>query len=279
MAENRDFNFLDYLTSIERMMSVWHEHSQATLKHPGNLGGAREHFVMDVLARFMPSSVTLGSGEITDGKTRSKQQDVILYRADFPVIQGTDYADLYLNEGVIATIEVKSDLSAGKPTGLSSAFENQLSVASLANEAITLEGDQEAVGELMNIHTVATFVVGYHGWSTVDGMLEGFRVAANQVNWRVPDVVYSPSGCIVRNTAVARMHRKELGAASVDEAPYALCTEHPFAVFAQILFRAVMTRLGSLTAASPGIDAVMLYPLNNYFNLPDIPCKPLELQR
>jgi len=110
---NKDFDFLVYLNSIEDMMLSWYEFNKTTLKHPTNLGGLREHFIKNVLLNFVPSSIIIGSGEVTDGVKRSGQQDIILYRANFPVIKGYDHVNLYLIEGVIATIEVKSDLSEG----------------------------------------------------------------------------------------------------------------------------------------------------------------------
>ena len=278
-TDQRDFNFMEYLLSMEKMMEAWHQHSGATLRHPTNLGGAREHFVRDVLLRFLPSTILVGSGEITDGMTRSAQQDVILYRSDFPVISGFDYVNLYMIEGVIATIEVKSDLSTGDPNGLTTALKNQRSVLELKNQALLLKGDDNAWRELQKIHTVATYVVGYRGWTKKDAFLHAFQTAASQVRLQVPDIVYSPQGSIVLNTELAKLQTADGTPVESGEIPsFGYCPEYGFPVFVQILLRRIMQRLGNLTASHPGLDALMQYPMNSYFSLPRIACEHFKLE-
>lgn len=73
---------------------------------------AREFFVESILRRVLPASVVVGSGEIVDGNgTRSKQQDLLLYRNNFPIIDSPAGSHVYFAEGVLATIEVKSVLT------------------------------------------------------------------------------------------------------------------------------------------------------------------------
>ena len=119
------FDFLQYGKAIEDLMGNWVAYTGETLNQSSDLGFAREHFVKNVLASFLPKSIIVGSGEIIDGNgKRSGQQDVIIYRADFPVITSMTPVNTYLAEGVIASIEVKSNLSTGTPNGLLSAFRN-----------------------------------------------------------------------------------------------------------------------------------------------------------
>jgi hypothetical protein len=273
----KDFDFLKYLNSIEKMMIAWREHSQSILRNSTNLGSAREHFVKEVLSRFLPSSVVIGSGEITDGEKRSGQQDVIIYRADFPVLRGFDDVNLYLIEGVIATIEVKSDISSGKPNGLSSAFGNLATVLSLKNQAVLLSGSKNEFIKLQRICTVKTCVVGYRGWKSQEMLLESFRTAGNNAKWHVPDIVYQPGNCIVK-TKIANFRQEEAQKPSTLP-PFAICSEHSFALFIQTLFKAIMVANRSLIASAPGVKATMQYPLNNYFSLPEIPCQPIQLLR
>jgi hypothetical protein len=273
----RGFNFLEYLASLERMMLAWHEHSYQTFNHSSNLGSAREHFIAKVLSRFLPNSVTVGSGEITDGETRSGQQDIIIYRSDFPVLTGFDAVNTYLIEGVIATIEVKSDLASGSPNGLSGAFHNVATVLSLTNQAMKLTGTDEEFQKLQALFTVKTFVVGYKGWINRDSLLVNYAAAGNAVGWKIPDVVYQPNGCIIKNTNISNLRQvQDDNLASTESVPLALAAEHPFAVFFQHLLRAIMS-VRVVTASVPGIDATMTYPLNNYFNLPNIAATPIRL--
>lgn len=137
---NGGFNFLNYCDSLEQLILAWHSHSSQTFTHSTNLGNAREHFIAEILSRTLPRSVVVGSGEITDGNRRSGQQDIIIYRSDFPVLTGSNSVNTYLIEGVIATIEVKSNLTSGDPIGLISAFRNVATVLSLTNQAIRLSG-------------------------------------------------------------------------------------------------------------------------------------------
>ncbi len=80
------------------------------IKHPGTVGSIRELFIREFLQSHLPDNLRITSGEIFDSKDAfSKQQDLVLYRANFPKI-GMSKADLLFVEGVLATIEVKSRL-------------------------------------------------------------------------------------------------------------------------------------------------------------------------
>ncbi|MFC3284771.1 DUF6602 domain-containing protein [Litchfieldella rifensis] len=93
------------------------------------LGDARESFIRDVLTRFLPQNVVVGTGQIVDQSNNySKQVDVIVYRGDFPVLRTLGSLDVYFIEGVLATIEVKSKLDEEK---LFEALDNCKSVRSL----------------------------------------------------------------------------------------------------------------------------------------------------
>lgn len=270
------FNFLEYANSIERMMSEWYQHSQITLSHSGNLGRSREHFIKEVLSTFLPKSVVVGSGEITDGDRRSGQQDIIIYRSDFPVITGFGIDSTYLIEGVVATIEVKSDLSSGK--GLHKAFQNVEKVLMLAKQGRLVVGSQEQLSKLQQAHTAKTYVVAYNGWKSRDALLENYRKAANETRWNIPDIVYQPGSCVVNNRSMSRLrYIEDNQAVPATDTSIAYCDQHPFAVFLQDLLRSVIAATGGLMATAPGINALMLYDLNNHFKLPKLQCIGLKL--
>jgi hypothetical protein len=278
---NLELNFLEYANAIEKMMGAWHEYSQETFKNSTNLGSAREHFVKEILANFLPKSVVVGSGEITDGKQRSGQQDVIVYRAEFPVLSGFNSVNTYMIEGVIATIEVKSDLSTGSPNGLYSAFQNIATVLRLNNQAVKLSGSQREFKKLQQIRTVKTFVVGYKGWNTKETLLENYRLAANNSGWNtIPTLVYQPKACVIANTGLVDIRQIATNQSMPPTATQVIiCEQNSFALFFQNLLKAILIGTGGLIASAPEVNATMMYSLNNYFSLPKMPCAEIKLLR
>lgn len=98
------------------------------IKHPGTVGSVRELFIREFLQSHLPDNLRITSGIIFDSKDNSsKQQDLVLYRANFPKI-GMPKADLLFVEGVLATIEVKSNLTV---SNIGTVLENILSVKKL----------------------------------------------------------------------------------------------------------------------------------------------------
>src|SRR5690348_17033710 len=98
---NSTFNFANYASSLEGMMKAWYEHTKQTFNQSTDLGAAREYFVNNILSDFLPKSVVIGNGEIIDGEKTSGQQDIIIYRSDFPIIKGFGSTHTYLIDGVI----------------------------------------------------------------------------------------------------------------------------------------------------------------------------------
>jgi hypothetical protein len=236
------------------MMNTWYMHSKSVLEQSGDLGTVREHFIQTVLSNFLPKTVIIGKGEIIDGfeQGRSGQQDIILYRADCPVITSHTYINTYLIEGVIATIEVKSNLSK---VGLSSPFANAARVLRLKKEALKLPGGTEDdFKKLQMIHTVKTLVVGYEGWKSPKSLVENYRIARKEVGRFVPNIVFypgDPGACVIFDPVLNRS---------------VITQESPFSVFFQKLLQFVM-QIVSSTVKSPGINAEMRYTFNNYFSL------------
>lgn len=264
------FNFLNYSKSIERLMSEWYSHSREVLQHSTDLGYAREHFVKEVLLGFLPKSVIVGSGEIIDGDgKRSGQQDVIIYRSDFPVITSLTPINAYLAEGVIATIEVKSDLSTGEPS-LYSAFSNVQKVLSLVKAAEIISGTDDEVQKLQELSSIKTYVIGYSGWKSINSLTEHYVKAGNQSGWNfVPHLVYQPGACIIRNDGFLNPGSKD------EKSGLLLNEEHPFSVFLHHLMKTIMLNTNSMRLQIKDIKATMSYYLDPYFNFNP----PLRFQR
>ncbi|NKC11269.1 MAG: hypothetical protein GKR94_03390 [Gammaproteobacteria bacterium] len=87
--------------------------------HPNLRGGPREWFIRDFLMNHLPSSLEIGQGEIIDENSQPEpapdeyrnQVDIVVYRRDLPKIMYSQDNAAYLAEGVVATIESKSDLT------------------------------------------------------------------------------------------------------------------------------------------------------------------------
>lgn len=81
-------------------------------EHPTLTGSAREFLVKRVLKSVLPPIIHTGSGRLIDNQGQcSKQVDIVLYDSRFPVFEIESGIGMYLIEGVIGTIEVKSILT------------------------------------------------------------------------------------------------------------------------------------------------------------------------
>jgi hypothetical protein len=120
--------------------------------HSLHLGIPREAFVRDFLEDHLPSDLAIGTGEIIDhhsvpGASRH-QHDIVIYRKNFPRIYLGGGVSAFLNEAVVATIEVKSTLDQD---GV-----NQSVSAARAVKELT-------PSRLGSVRPIANYVVAYAG--------------------------------------------------------------------------------------------------------------------
>ncbi len=120
-------NLDDHLRKEAKMAGI--------LDHNPTIGQVREFFIHTALKKILPPGVIVGSGQVisSGSNKRSKQIDVIIFdsRCFRLSPNGTDNNALYPIEGVIATIEVKSNLDKAE---LWKALDNCLSVNELSCE-------------------------------------------------------------------------------------------------------------------------------------------------
>lgn len=87
----------------------------ANAGHMLHRGTPREWFIRDFLERHISKRLSIGSGEIIDSGSRSRelrnQHDIVLHNADYPRINLGGGLDIFLSESVLATIEIKSLLT------------------------------------------------------------------------------------------------------------------------------------------------------------------------
>lgn len=79
-----------------------------------NLGRNRETFCKKFLSKVLPTKLSVKSGEIWDSKkNKTGQEDIIILRDDTSSLHiGSE--DIYLAEGVLGVIEIKSNLNREK---------------------------------------------------------------------------------------------------------------------------------------------------------------------
>ncbi|UPG95093.1 DUF6602 domain-containing protein [Luteibacter aegosomatissinici] len=83
------------------------------ISHSVTAGAAREAVLRDFLVAHLPNMSTAMSGVIFDANDRfSKQQDIVFVLKSFPRLPFVSGSDLIYVEGVIATIEVKTVITA-----------------------------------------------------------------------------------------------------------------------------------------------------------------------
>ena len=72
---------------------------------------ARSTFIRVVLDQFLPASYAIGAGRIIDSSGNSSDdQDIVIYRRDFPQMNLPGSTNVFLLESVLATIQVKTKL-------------------------------------------------------------------------------------------------------------------------------------------------------------------------
>jgi hypothetical protein len=72
---------------------------------------AKETFIRVVLEQFLPDNFGIGTGRVIDSEgNKSSEQDIIIYRRDYPQLNLPGGTDIFLFESVLATIQVKTKL-------------------------------------------------------------------------------------------------------------------------------------------------------------------------
>ena len=101
----------NYCAAAIRAMQAQFEASQS-ITHGASLGAIREQAIRDFLKGHLPSGARVVSGQVFDvDDNRSTQQDVIITVDTVPRLPFASGIDLVFAEGVVATIEIKSQLS------------------------------------------------------------------------------------------------------------------------------------------------------------------------
>jgi len=227
--------------------------------HGTTVGTAREFIVGRCLRSFLPAGVEIGSGEVVDSNgNRSKQIDVVVYDSRFPALR-TGAGALYLIEGVIATIEVKSTM---KPERLRESLDNCVSVSMLLPKGREESEKTAYLKRLMELRNCDDKEAEHHFWlqmlpatyiyafrselsleATVDvfkdwaGKLRGSRSAIHR---GFPRVTTCGRDSVVSNDGLLKFVFTENAQPDL----FGFRSKHRFRWFAIHLFERVASRLG-----------------------------------
>lgn len=128
------------------------------LRHNGTAGSVRERLIQDFLISHLPEMTTVVSGMIVDSHDqRSKQQDIVLMLKSMPRLPFASGHDLIFQEGTVATIEIKTDISPSTLDKIAVNIESVKALTSSSTQGLQL-GDLDWPDE-----RILTIVVTYGG--------------------------------------------------------------------------------------------------------------------
>jgi hypothetical protein len=104
----------DHFNAIEKLLICQAEIS-GNSGHSLHKGTPREAFVREFLYNHLPETIAFGTGEVFDLNTKSEnsrnQNDIVLYKKNYPKINFGGGIDGFFVESVVSTIEIKSKLT------------------------------------------------------------------------------------------------------------------------------------------------------------------------
>lgn len=181
------------------------------LRHNATSGAAREQIIKDFLSDHLPELISVVSGQVFDTEDNySKQQDVVLALKSMPRLPFASGNDLIFQEGVIATIEIKTTLNAAV---LKTIGENIGSVNSL----VSAVGGSAHMGVTHNwpSHRIITAILTYGGSKLVSHLDQLTQLPNNQK----PDLLLDLSqGLLIRNHGLLVPQQEQLEYLLVDDA-------------------------------------------------------------
>lgn len=172
--------------------------------HNSTTGSVREQILRDFLSLHLPELVSVVSGQIFDFENNfSRQQDVVLVLKSMPRLPFANGTDLIYQEGVVATIEIKTSLSSAV---ISSIGENIASVRNLVSSSMTTSA--MGVTHKWPLTRILTAIVTYGGASYGTIIDAIGSLDAN----KKPDVVLDLSGyLLIRNDGMLMQQKSGIG--------------------------------------------------------------------
>lgn len=178
----------------EAAVAVFNSQYAATrvIQHAVTAGQAREQIIRDFLQAHLPELVSVVSGEIVDANNNySKQQDVVLVLKSIPRLPFASGSDIIFQEGVVATIEIKTNLNGATIASIASNIQSVKNLSSNIGGSASL-----GISHKWPSHQILTAVLTYSGASfeNIDSALKELEETAR------PDLVLDlEKGLLVKN--------------------------------------------------------------------------------
>ena len=200
MYENGELDPISkWARDINKILTDYRAIASSISTHCSLIGESREFFITEILKRFIPKTVNIGKGQIIgfDDKL-SDEIDIIISRADYPILSSLAKSEVYYSESIIATIEVKSSLTGSKGGTLWKALNNSLSVKQT-------EIDHSLQGAKNNFHDLkwlipSTYIFGYQGYKNrlnkLKTLISSWISAQKPSFLELPDIIVT-EGCVV----------------------------------------------------------------------------------
>jgi hypothetical protein len=158
--DEKPYDIYERLAGIQKMLMGAH-HAGLNISS-ATKGNEREHFIDQFLSQILPPIYRFGTGDAVDSVGRhSGQLDVVI---EYPILPslplpGTNSPRFYLAEGIVAVIEVKSNIS--------SQWEEALYSATCLAPLLRDYGYGADYRNSPGLR-IPMFVVGYTGWKTLE---------------------------------------------------------------------------------------------------------------
>ena len=159
---------------LKTHMDSVEQHLLAISKIPANSGHSlhkgtpREAFIKDYLEGHLPSNVAIGTGEIIDANSKPGQKrnqyDIVVYKRSYPKLDFYGGISGFLVESVVATIEVKSNLTQAEFGKAASAAYNAKSLKSNAVSSFSSGYIPPAILNYIVAYDGPASVATIHGW-------------------------------------------------------------------------------------------------------------------
>lgn len=184
---------------INEVLSSYRKLASSVTDHAGMIGESREFFIREILRRFLPSSVNVGTGQLVGlNEKLSKQVDIVISRPDFPILTSLARSNVYFSESVIATLEIKSSLTGTKKGTLWEALDNCRSVKQSEFDYST-KGAEKPFNDLRWL-TPSSYIFGYKGYkqnlTALRNSISSWIKARNPSFLELPDIIVT-EGCVI----------------------------------------------------------------------------------
>lgn len=250
-------------------MTAVEDHLLAISQIPANSGHSlhkgtpREAFIREFLQKHLNSTVSIGTGEIIDCKSkpgeRRNQFDIVIYKHNYPRLDFGGGINGFLVESVVATIEVKSTLDKA-------GIEQAVGAAHAAKRLEKNEIQSFSTGYIPP--SILSFVVAYDGPAKMETVHNWVKETYLATGLAEPDMPEGQERSQIAGPALEGVFVFGKGFLNFDNAPYGFVrpdirTSNPEArwAIAQADRGSLLSLFLLLTVATSNVEGSWLNPI------------------